>query len=186
MLWPIQGVTMSKGTARAFRRCATYGGGYDLIHSYRPSKSVQILINLSVDYRFDQEEALPRLWRRLRRGHLGMRTELMNNSSELHRTPKPNIFWKLMTNTIHRCHQDDDDNYKDTHKDKCKDKHRRNPQQEGAMFLGQLSVYWQKYIWQGLRCCRKLGSFCQDALKLVHNSSFEASHAMDSEYVLHV
>ena len=104
MLWPIQGVTMSKGTARAFRRCATYGGGYDLIHSYRPSKSVQILINLSVDYRFDQEEALPRWWRRRRRGHLGLRTELMNNSSELHRPPKPNIFWKLMTNTIHRCH----------------------------------------------------------------------------------
>ena len=104
MLWPIQGVTMSKGTARAFRRCATYGGGYDLIHSYRPSKSVQILINLSVDYRFDQEEALPRWWRRRRRGHLGLRTELMNNSSELHRPPKPNIFWKLMTNTIHQCH----------------------------------------------------------------------------------
>ena len=42
---------MSKGMARAFRKCVTYGGGVVLIHSYRPSKSVQISINFSVDRR---------------------------------------------------------------------------------------------------------------------------------------
>ena len=52
ILWPIPGGTMSKGTVRAFWKCVIYGGGDDLIHSYRLSKSVQIYINeFSVDRR---------------------------------------------------------------------------------------------------------------------------------------
>ena len=55
-----------------------------------------------------------------------------------------------------------------------------------------LDAYFFKlsFIWQGLRCCRKWCKFCQqnsdasqDALTLVHNSSFEGQHAKDSEYV---
>ena len=52
------------------------------------------------------------------------------------------------------------------------------------------SIFILNHIRQGLRCCRKLCKFCQqnfdasqDALILVHNSSFEGQHAKDSEYV---
>ena len=51
------------------------------------------------------------------------------------------------------------------------------------------SQFSRKRIGQGLRCCRKWCKVCQqnsdasqDALALVHNSSFEAQHAKDSEY----
>ena len=63
ILWPTQGGTMWKGMARAFRKCVTYGGGVVLIHSYRPSKSVQISINFSVDRRCPQKITLVQFWK---------------------------------------------------------------------------------------------------------------------------
>ena len=56
ILWPIKGGTMSRCTARAFRKCVTYGGGDDLIHSYGPSKSVQISIIFSVGLRCPKKQ----------------------------------------------------------------------------------------------------------------------------------
>ena len=63
ILWPTQGGTMWKGMARAFRKCVTYGGRVVLIHSYRPSKSVQISINFSVDRRRHKKITLIQFWR---------------------------------------------------------------------------------------------------------------------------
>ena len=62
ILWPTQGGTMWKSMARAFRKCVTYGGGVVLIHSYRPSKSVQISINFSVDRRRPKKITLAQFW----------------------------------------------------------------------------------------------------------------------------
>ena len=62
VLWPTQGGTMLKGMARAFRKCETYGGGVVLIHSYRPSKLVQISIIFSVDRRCPQKITLVQFW----------------------------------------------------------------------------------------------------------------------------
>ena len=53
---------MWKGMARAFRKCVTYGGGVVLIHSYRPSKSVQISINFSVERRCQKKITLVQFW----------------------------------------------------------------------------------------------------------------------------
>jgi len=53
---------MWKGMARAFRKCVTYGGGVVLIHSYRPSKSVQISINFSVERRRHKKITLVQFW----------------------------------------------------------------------------------------------------------------------------
>ena len=53
---------MWKGMARAFQKCVTYGGGVVLIHSYRPSKSVQISINFSVDRRCQKKITLVQFW----------------------------------------------------------------------------------------------------------------------------
>ena len=62
ILWPTQGGTMWKGMARAFRKCVTYGGGVVLIHSYKPSKSVQISINFSVERRRHKKITLVQFW----------------------------------------------------------------------------------------------------------------------------
>ena len=62
ILWPTQGGTMWKGMARAFRKCVTYGGRVVLIHSYEPSKSVQISIIFSVERRCQKKITLVQFW----------------------------------------------------------------------------------------------------------------------------